>query len=124
MTTVLLYLFAAIVAVAAVKAIYWLAITRLLSGEPLADEVHTVTTKDGWKIKLFRYRRREGAGGEGRDPRLPRERLDDLLGHPHVTKRHEWRAVQIVSEDEPVEEAAHFTEVAVTRSRGVARIAC
>ncbi len=64
MITVLLYVFAAIAAVAAVKAVYWLAITRLLSEGPLADEVHTVTTKDGWKIKLLRYRQREGEGGE------------------------------------------------------------
>ncbi len=64
MITFLLYLFAAIAAVAAVKAVYWLSITRLLSEEPLADEVHTVTTKDGWKIKLLRYRQREGEGGE------------------------------------------------------------
>ncbi len=64
MTTVLLYIVVAIVVLAAVKVAYWLAITRLLSEQPLADEVHTVTTKDGWKIKLFRYRQREGEGGE------------------------------------------------------------
>ncbi len=64
MSTVLLYVFAAIVIVAAVKVVYWLTITRLLSEEPLADEVHTVTTEDGWEIKLFRYRQREGEGGE------------------------------------------------------------
>ena len=64
MITALLYVFFAIVILAAVKVAYWLAITRLLSDEPLADEVHTVTTKDGWKIKLFRYRQREGEGGD------------------------------------------------------------
>ena len=64
MITILLYIFAAIVVVAAVKAAYWFSIARLLSEEPLADEVHTVSTKDGWKIKLFRYRQREGEGGE------------------------------------------------------------
>ena len=64
MTTVLLFVVVAVVVVAAVKAAYWFAITRLLFEQPLADEVHTVTTKDGWKIKLFRYRQREGEGGE------------------------------------------------------------
>lgn len=64
MITILLYIFAAIVVVAAVKVAYWFSIARLLSEEPLADEVHTVSTKDGWKIKLFRYRQREGEGGE------------------------------------------------------------
>ena len=64
MITILLYIFAAIVVVAAVKVAYWFSIARLLSEEPLADEVHTVTTKDGWKIKLLRYRQREGEGGE------------------------------------------------------------
>ncbi len=62
--TVVLYLFVAIVLVAAIKAAYWFAITRLLPGEVLADEVHTVTTKDSWSIKLFRYRPKDGEPGE------------------------------------------------------------
>ena len=63
------------------------------------------------------------AGGEERDHLFARERLDDLLRHPHISKRREWRAVQIVGKDEPVEEAAHFAEIAVACSRGVVRIA-
>ena len=63
------------------------------------------------------------AGGEEREHLFSRERLNDLLRHPYITKRREWCALQIVGKDEPVEETTHLAEVAVTRGRGVVCVA-
>ncbi len=61
MTTVLLYV-AAVAAVALLAlAIYWLAVSFALAEEP-RGEVHTIATGDDWKIRLVRFRPKQGDG--------------------------------------------------------------
>lgn len=41
---------------------YWFALDRMLSEKPRAHETHVATTKDGWKITLYRFKREETPG--------------------------------------------------------------
>lgn len=48
--------------IAAFKLLYTWAIFRFLSRDPRADEIHFVTTGDGWQIRLCRYRSKSNGG--------------------------------------------------------------
>lgn len=43
-------------------ACYWLAVSYALEEDVRADEIHTVTTEDGWRIRLCRYTTHDGGG--------------------------------------------------------------
>lgn len=52
----------AVVVAGFLKLFYWMVIEHLLTEDIRADEVHWVSTEDGWKIRLCRYRPIGGAG--------------------------------------------------------------
>lgn len=60
MTTTLTVIAIAAAVVALVSIAYWIAISLLFTKEIGADEVHMVTTEDGWKVRLCRYRSVDG----------------------------------------------------------------
>ena len=64
MSTVLMYVVVAILVIGALKLAYWFAVTQWLPHAETAYEIRTVTTGDGWTIKLYRYRSRKKEGGE------------------------------------------------------------
>lgn len=51
-----------IAAIAVVKVAYYFGIDYALSEPPRAHEIHTITTDDGWRIKLLRYRAGDDPG--------------------------------------------------------------
>ena len=61
MTTVLLYVVALAAAALLAMTIYWLTISFALAEEP-RGEVHMLATGDDWKIRLVRFRPKQGDG--------------------------------------------------------------
>lgn len=60
--TIVLVIIAFGLTIALLKGLYYLIIYYLFSESPRADEIHTVITDDGWRLRLCRYRPRGGRG--------------------------------------------------------------